>query len=49
LSFLYEITTENENEKSHRIEKNIGLWNVILEILGKYRKYSKILKKIGNI
>jgi hypothetical protein len=34
---------------SHRSEKNIGLWDVILEILGKYRKYSKILKKIGNI
>jgi hypothetical protein len=30
---------------SHSFEKNIGFWDVILEILGKYRKYSKILKK----
>jgi hypothetical protein len=25
--------------------KNLGFWDVIPEMLGKYRKYSKILKK----
>ena len=46
LSCLYEISTQNKrfNFSLSQFWKNIGFWDEIQEILGKYRKYSNILK-----
>jgi len=40
----FSLKIKDSTFNSHIALKNIGFWDALLEMLGNYRKYSKILK-----